>query len=105
MVHASVQIDQLHPPMSEPLKGIDLRWIDDVLDYAGDHTRSVTNRLDSEGVLDLRRKLLPSLLAHVRLQPGMVATLTTFRVGAGEAVMPTPMTRALIGRVGRFGGT
>ena len=57
MVHASVQIDQLHPPMSEPLKGIDLRWIDDVLDYAGDHTRSVTNWLDSEGVLDLRRKL------------------------------------------------
>ncbi len=46
MVHASVQIDQLHPPMSEPLKGIDLRWIDDVLDYAGDHTRSVTNWLD-----------------------------------------------------------
>ena len=43
MVHASVQIDQLHPPMSEPLKGVDLGWIDDVLDYAGDHTRSVTN--------------------------------------------------------------
>jgi len=57
MVHASVQIDQLHPPMSEPLKCIDLRWIDDVLDYAGDHTRSVTNWLDHEGVVDVGRQL------------------------------------------------
>lgn len=47
-------------------------------------------------------EVTPSLLAHVHLQRGMVTTLTTFRLGAGEAAMPTPITRALIGRRAGF---
>ena len=70
MVHASVQIDQLHPPMGEPLKDIDLRWIDDVLDNAGDHTRRVTNWLDHDGVVGVGRQLgrvrSSSMTAHSR---------------------------------------
>ncbi len=38
MVHATMGIDQLHPPAAEALEGVDLRRIDHILNDAGDHT-------------------------------------------------------------------